>query len=94
MPNLKFHFSRYICAAGQSLVRVTPLGGAPSPCSSSLTYLSKPARGDIGALERLANHPARFYHSNISLEMIFPSISSTIGGYIPVIMIISINYYD
>ena len=42
-------FSSYramICAAGQSLVRAPPLGGAPCPCG--LTYLSKPARGDIG----------------------------------------------
>ena len=54
--------------------------------------------------ERVADHPGSFYHSNISLEIIilpffmiiflFPSISSTIEGYIPVIMIISINYYD
>ena len=84
------------------LVRATPLGGAPSPCN--LTYLSKPDRGDIGAPKRVADHPASLYHSNISLEMIilpffhdnflFPSIFSIIGGYIPVIMIISINYYD
>ena len=46
MPNLKFDFSRHMCAAGQTLVRAPPLGGAPSPCG--LTYLSKPARGDIG----------------------------------------------
>ena len=46
MPNLKFDFSRHICAAGPSLVRAPPLGGASSPCD--LTYLSKPARGDIG----------------------------------------------
>ena len=69
MPNLKFDFSRYTCATYQSLVRATPLGGAPSPCS--LTYLSKPARGDIGTPERVADHPASLYHLNISLEMIF-----------------------
>ena len=46
MPNLKFDFSRHICAAGQSLVHTLPPGGAPPPCS--LTYLSKLARGDIG----------------------------------------------
>ena len=45
MPNLKFDFSRYVCAGGQSLVRALPLG-APPPCS--LTYLSKLFRGDIG----------------------------------------------
>ena len=47
MPNLKFDFSRYICAADQSLVRAPPLGGTPSP--SGLTYLCKSDRGDIGA---------------------------------------------
>ena len=31
-----------------SLVRAPPLGGVPPACG--LTYLSKPARGDIGAL--------------------------------------------
>ena len=50
MTNLKFDFSRHICAAGQSLVRALPLGGAPLPCS--LTYLSKLARGDIGARQQ------------------------------------------
>ena len=40
MPNLKFDFFRHICAAGQSLVRKLPPGGAPPPCS--LTYLSWP----------------------------------------------------
>ena len=47
MPNLKFDFSRYICTTGQSLVNALPLGGIPSP--TGLTYLSKPAQGDIGA---------------------------------------------
>ena len=47
MPNFKFDFSRHICALGQSLVRAVSLRGAPPPCS--LTYLSKLARGDIGA---------------------------------------------
>ena len=47
MPNLKFDFSRHICAAGQSLVRALLLGGAPP--LYSLTYLSKLAPvGDIG----------------------------------------------
>ena len=46
MPNLKFDFSRHICTADQRLVNSPPLGGAPSPYS--LTYLSKPAPGDIG----------------------------------------------
>ena len=55
MPNFKFDFSRHICAADQSLVNLPPLGGAPSPCS--LTYLSKPARGDIGARRRLPRQP-------------------------------------
>ena len=45
MPNLKFDFARHICAADHGLVNAPPLGGAPSPCS--LTYLSKPALGDI-----------------------------------------------
>ena len=48
MPNLKFDFYRHICAAGQSLVRALPLGGAPLLCG--LTYLSKAARGDIRSL--------------------------------------------
>ena len=47
MPNLKFDFSRHICAADQSQVHALSLGGAPPPCS--LTYLSKLVRGDIGA---------------------------------------------
>ena len=41
MPNFKFDFSCHICAAD------APLGGVPFP--SGLTYLSKSARGDIGA---------------------------------------------
>ena len=36
----------YVPPRPGSLVRESPLGGAPSPCG--LTYLSKPARGDIG----------------------------------------------
>ena len=51
MPNLKFDFSRHICAAFQSLVNAPPLGGAPSTCG--LTYLTKPARGVIKARPRL-----------------------------------------
>ena len=31
---------------------------------------SKPDQGDIGAPERVVDHPANLYHSNISLEMI------------------------
>ena len=68
MTNLKFDFSRYICAADQSLVRTLPLSGVSLPCG--LTYVSKPNRGDIRAPERVADHPASLYHSNISLEMI------------------------
>ena len=45
--NLKLDFSRHIYAADQSVVNAPPLGGAASPCR--LTYLSKLARGDIGA---------------------------------------------
>ena len=62
MPNLKFDFSRHICAAVQSVVRAPSLGGAPHSCG--LTYLSKQARGDIGAV---TDHPASPYHANISL---------------------------
>ena len=101
MPNLKFYFSCHICAAGQPSSRAATRRRTP-PCS--LTYLSKSDRGDIRAPERVADLPASLYHLKISLEMIifpffmiiflFPSISTTIGGYIPVTMIISINYYD
>ena len=34
VSNLKFDFSRHICAAGQRLVNALPLGGAPSPVAS------------------------------------------------------------
>ena len=64
MPNLKFDFSRHICAADQSLVNAPPLGGAPPPCS--LTYLSMPARRDTEACRLPPRQP--FYHSNISLS--------------------------
>ena len=99
MPNLKFEFSCYICA-DQSLVRASPLGGASS--HSGLTYVSKPDLGDIRAPERVADHPASFYHSNISLEMIilaFLHDSFSLSAYFfnnwrSVIMIIWTNYYD
>ena len=45
MPNLKFDFFRHICAA--VVVNASPLGGVPYLCG--LTYLSKLARGDMGA---------------------------------------------
>ena len=40
MPNLKFDFSRHICAVGQNRFRALPPDGAPPP--SSLTHLSWP----------------------------------------------------
>ena len=60
MPNLKFNISRHICAAGQRLVRTLPLGDAPLPWG--LTYLSKPARGDIGARRTLPRQPLSLEH--------------------------------
>ena len=68
-----FDFSRHIWSAGQSLVRLSPLGGAPSPCG--LTYLSKPARGDIGLDYKANKVILPFFHDNF----LFVSISSIIG---------------
>ena len=59
MPYLKFDFSCHICAAGQSLVRALPLGGAPL---SYGLYITKPARGAIAAHRRLPRQPLLLEH--------------------------------
>ena len=64
-------------------------------------HVPKQPRGYIGARRRSPHQPLSVEdfvrNDNLPFSMIiflFSSISSIIGGYIPVIMIISINYYD
>ena len=53
MPKLKFDFSRHIYLPPASLGRALPLSGAAPPCG--LTYLIKPALGDITFITRTSH---------------------------------------